>query len=137
MSALRLHDPMTETATNRLIQQSLSTDDVRLFRNSTGAGWIGDTFSVRNGQLISGNARRVTFGLCPGSSDLIGLRGEIITEDHLGQRFARFVAIEGKSTRGRISDEQQNFITMVNNLGGIGGVARSVEEAAALLGIKT
>jgi hypothetical protein len=44
-----------------------------------------------------------------------------------------FTAIEVKTPTGRVSEQQQRFISMVNGLGGIAGVARSVQDAADLL----
>jgi len=66
------------------------------------------------------NGARVRYGLVPGASDLIGIyRG-------------RFVAIEVKTPRGRVTREQQMFLDLVARLGGIARVVRSVEEAVAV-----
>jgi hypothetical protein len=91
----------------------------RLWRNNTGA-------------LKDATGRLVRYGLCPGSSDLIGLRQVTITPDMVGQTIAQFVAIEVKD-RGRLTEQQQAFITMVQQAGGLAGVARSPEEARAIL----
>lgn len=64
----------------------------------------------------------IRFGLCVGSSDLIG-----ITPD------GRFLAIETKTAKGRIRPEQQRFIDAVRAKGGIAGIARSPEDALDLL----
>ena len=93
----------------------------RLWRNNTGA-------------LKDATGRLVRYGLCPGSSDLIGLRQVTITPDMVGQRLAVFVAIEVKD-RGRLTEQQQAFITMVQQAGGMAGVARSVEDARRILGL--
>lgn len=69
----------------------------------------------------------------PGGSDLIGLHTVTVTPDMVGQRLAVFTAIEVKTPVGRVSEQQQRFIAMVKGLGGIAGVARSVEDAAKLL----
>jgi VRR-NUC domain len=63
----------------------------------------------------------VKYGLCNGSSDLIG-----ITSD------GKFLAIEVKKPGGKPSKEQKNFIEVVRSKGGIAGVAHNVEEAIAL-----
>jgi penicillin-binding protein-related factor A (putative recombinase) len=42
----------------------------------------------------------------------------------------RFVAIEVKSPTGQLSQHQRTFLARVNNEGGIGFVARSVESVA-------
>ena len=54
---------------------------VRLWRNNTGA-------------LVDQQGRFVRFGLCKGSSDLIGLRSVVVTPKMVGQRIAQFVALE-------------------------------------------
>jgi hypothetical protein len=76
----------------------------------------------------------VQFGLCKGSSDLIGLRTITIGPEHLGQRLAVFAAIEVKSDRGRPTPEQTAFLELVQQMGGLAGVARSVSDAAGILG---
>lgn len=91
----------------------------RLWRNNTGA-------------LKDAAGRLVRYGLCPGSSDLIGLRQITITPDMVGQTVAVFTAIEVKD-RGRATPEQQAFITMVQAAGGLAGIARSVDDARTIL----
>ena len=93
---------------------------VRLWRNNVGA------LSDRNGHLVR-------YGLAPGSSDLIGLRQVTVSEEMVGRQMAVFVAIEVKSARGRLTTEQRRYLQVVERLGGITGVARSVGEAEALL----
>jgi hypothetical protein len=94
---------------------------VRLWRNNTGA-------------LVDQQGRLVRFGLCKGSSDLIGLRVLEITPELVGQRLAQFVALEVKTAQGVLSQEQRAFLRLVKDLGGVAAVCRSVEEAEQLLG---
>lgn len=94
---------------------------VRLWRNNTGA-------------LVDQQGRFVRFGLCKGSSDLIGLRSLEITPEMVGQRLAQFVALEVKTASGVVSPEQRAFLRVVQELGGVAAVCRSVEEAEQLLG---
>ena len=75
----------------------------------------------------------VTFGLAPGSADLIGWRSTVITPDMVGQRVAVFASIEVKAARGRLRPDQATWLAAVQQAGGIAGVARSPEEAAAIL----
>lgn len=116
---------MTETDLQRRIQLALTDDHTRLWRNNSGQGWQGTTFGVRNGVLVSGEARRVHYGLCVGSSDLIGF--------HRG----RFLAVEVKSARGRTTQEQEAFIRMVLAHGGLAGIARSEDDAVRILTVDT
>lgn len=108
-----------ELAVQNAIRIEHGSGPARLWRNNTGA-------------LKDAAGRLVRYGLCPGSSDLIGLRTRIITEADLGHRFAQFVAIEVKD-RGRLTPEQERFIAMVQQAGGLAGVARSPEDARAIL----
>jgi hypothetical protein len=90
--------------------------DARLFRNNTGV-------------LLDRFGRPVRYGLCTGSSDLIGWR----TVELGGRRVAVFTAIEVKLPLGRLEPAQRNFIEAVKAAGGIAGVARSPLEAKELL----
>ena len=91
---------------------------VRLWRNNTGA-------------LVDQQGRFVRFGLCKGSSDLIGLRSFVVTPEMVGQRIAQFVALEIKTDSGAVSPEQKAFLQLVRQLGGLGAVCRSIEQAQA------
>ena len=51
----------------------------------------------------------------------------------VGQQVAVFLSIEVKTPTGRIRPEQQQWLETVQAAGGIAGVARSVEDAKALL----
>ena len=76
----------------------------------------------------------VRYGLQPGSADLIGWRTITITPEMVGQQVAVFTSIEVKSATGRLRPEQRQWMEAVQAAGGIAGVARSVEDAQALLG---
>lgn len=115
-----LHD-MTEAQIQQQIRL-LSRGPVRLFRNN-----VGRLPDPRSGRLV-------TFGLAPGSADLIGWRTVEITPDMVGQRVAVFASIEVKSARGRLRPDQATWLAAVQGAGGIAGIARSPEEAAAILG---
>jgi len=91
-----------------------------MFRNNVGMARLKD-------------GGRMPYGLCKGSSDLIGWRTVKITPDMIGKDIAVFTAIEIKTKRGIVSDAQRNFIERVMLAGGIAGVARSEDEAVKLL----
>ena len=101
------------------IRLAIGSGDVRLFRNNTGA-------------LLDMQGRLVKFGLCKGSSDLIGFRSITITPDMVGQKIAVFSAIEVKD-KGKATVEQKNFINIINNAGGYAGVAKNVNDAKKIL----
>lgn len=75
----------------------------------------------------------VRYGLEVGSSDLIGFVSTEISPSMVGQKIAIFTAIEVKSDTGKLSEDQENFLRMVDNFGGISGVARSVQEAQEII----
>ena len=93
---------------------------VRLWRNNTGA-------------MADQQGRFVRFGLCKGSSDLIGLRSVVVSPEMVGQRIAQFVALEVKTARGVVSPEQRAFLEVVEQLGGVAAVCRSIEAAQQAL----
>lgn len=109
-----------------------SLGDVTVFRNNVGTGWQGKVLKHDSGMIILQNPRIVHFGLCEGSSDIIGLKRVVITEDMVGKEVAIFVAIESKTKTGKVSPEQENFINFVNKSGGIAGIARSEDEATSI-----
>lgn len=108
-----------ELAIQNAIRLQHGAGPARLWRNNTGA-------------LKDQTGRLVRYGLCPGSSDLIGLRKVVVTPDMVGQTLAVFTAIEVKD-RGRVTPEQQAFLTMVTQAGGLAGVARSLDDAQRIL----
>jgi hypothetical protein len=55
----------------------------------------------------------------------------------VGQRVAVFTSIEVKTPTGRVSPEQRQWLETVQAAGGIAGVARSVNDASALLITRT
>lgn len=63
-----------------------------------------------------------------GVSDILGLV-PYYTEDTKAS-LGRFLAIEVKSDKGRLTDEQRIFLAKINQEGGIAFVARSVEQCA-------
>ena len=80
------------------------------------------------------NGRLVKFGLCKGSSDLIGFKTVTITPDMVGKEVAVFSAIEVKD-KGKATDEQKKFLNIIQNAGGFAGIARDIKEAKKILDI--
>ena len=99
---------------------ALSNGAVRLFRNNVG-------------RLEDKSGRWVSFGLCEGSSDLVGYKTVKITAEMVGRDIAVFVAIECKTHKGKLSSDQTNFLLAIRAAGGISGVARSVSDAESIL----
>jgi hypothetical protein len=98
----------------------------RLFRNNQGIARY-----TKNGRVHT-----VQYGLAnPGGSDLIGYIPVRITPDMVGQTFARFVAIEVKSPKGRPTIAQNRFLQAVADAGGASGILRYVHELEPILGL--
>lgn len=90
-------------------------EDVVLWRNGV-AG-------VESYDHTRGGARHHHAGLPKGSSDLIGVLAPL----------GRLLALEVKTDRGRVTDEQQMFLALVRRMGGFGAVVRNEEEALAAI----
>ena len=103
----------TEKDVERLLILHASKIGSTLFKNEVGLAYAKD-------------GRPIKYGLCNGSSDLIGWTPVTITEDMVGKKIAVFTAIEvKKNKRGsyRATTGQQAFISAVLNNGGYAGVA--------------
>ena len=111
-----------ETRLQSLVRLAVSADcrHVTLWRNHTGC-------------LQDGGGQWVRFGLCPGSSDLVGLKTVTITQEMVGQEIGQFVACEIKTPTGRTRADQHAFLDHVRSRGGLAVVVKSSEEAVALL----
>lgn len=126
---------MNETNTLRLIMLALGREcrQTRVFRNNTGMAYQSNNVIKKGNTITLIDYRVVQAGLFVGSSDLIGLTKIIITPEMVGKCIAAFTAIEGKGDKGVVSKEQKAFINMVNEFGGIAGVARNEEQAVNLI----
>ncbi len=112
-------------------------DGVRVFRNNTGLGWVGEMDKARSKMpllIALRNPRPLHAGLVVGGSDLIGIRSVVVTPDMVGQKHGLFLAAECKDGSGRVTPEQQTFLDFVRVYGGIAGVVRSAEDAVRLIG---
>lgn len=116
---------MTEAELQARVMRGIgSRPDTRVFRNQVGV------YRLEDGRVIAS-------GLCKGSSDLVGWKIMEVTPSLLpsllGRRIAVFVSIEIKTSTGRVSPEQANWVNAVQKAGGLAGVARSLEEAQQIL----
>lgn len=109
------------------IRIATSKMGMRVFRNSTGVA-----FREKSGEHLCEKCRKKTrvvkFGLCVGSSDLIGWMPVVITEELVGKTVGVFIALEVKTPKGRVSKEQQTFIREATKSGGIAAVVRSKDD---------
>lgn len=87
---------------------ALSQAGCLVWRQDTGA------YRAKSGALVR-------YGLCVGSSDIIGIAPD-----------GRFLAVEVKNDTGRATDAQLRFIAAVQAAGGRAGIARSASDAVAI-----
>jgi hypothetical protein len=132
---------MSEHEIQQRILLACGSGSVRLWRNNVGTGWAGQATKItpgniravaaalRPGDVIVRQGRPLHAGLCVGSSDLIGYRQV--------DGMAQFVALEVKSTTGRPTKEQGQFIDHINGAGGLAGIVRNVADAQTMLNIPT
>lgn len=127
----KLSEPemISEATLMRRVLVRASELGARLFRNNTGR-WRLARPECRECQS---GGRVVASGLCVGSSDLIGWRSVVVTPEMVGRTVAVFVAAELKVDRNDVTDEQAQFLEVVDGAGGIGVVVRDVESLLLLL----
>ena len=75
-----------------------------------------------NGGFKDARGQFVRFGFA-GCSDILGQMVD-----------GRLLAVEVKASKGRLTDDQEFFLAKVRANGGISGVARSIEDALAIVG---
>jgi len=107
--------------------------DIRLRLSEMRAG-VYLRFTV--GTFLTMDGRPVKVGE-PGVSDLIGITPRVITQDDVGKTIGVFTAIETKrakdDTKKARKISQGNFIRRIQELGGIAGICRSVEDVEKLV----
>jgi hypothetical protein len=112
---------VSEAAIQQQIRLAMSRAGSVMHRNNIGA------YRDQTGRVI-----RYGVGN-PGGSDLIGWTPVLITHEMVGGMLGVFTAIEVKAPRGRPTEAQLNFLRQVQLGGGIAGIARSTQDALALL----
>lgn len=100
-----------------------------LFRANVGRAWAGDIVANTGLRLPPGwtvlkDARPFDSGLPAGFADLFGVLPD-----------GRFVAIEVKTPAGRLMPHQRRFLEAITRMGGVAGVARSVDDARRIVGL--
>lgn len=91
------------------------------------ASQIGLTLFCNNvGMYKDQRGNVIRYGLCNGSSDLIGWTPVTVTPDMVGKKIAVFTAVEvklNKNGKYKATDLQKAFISAVKSAGGFAGVA--------------
>lgn len=122
-----------ETAIQNAVLLRMSASGAVVFRQNTGQLWAGRVVAQDHGRVVLDDARPVRAGLCTGSSDIIGWKPVTVTSDMVGSTVAIFVAAEVKTSIGKPTKEQSNFLAAVLRDGGIAGIVRSPEDAERLI----
>lgn len=129
-----------EHALQNEIQNDLA-GECMMFRANVGKGWTSNQkqhFSkpthilANRGDVLLRNARPFSTGLPDGFTDLFGGTQVTITPEMVGKKILVFYVLEVKDG-ATVSAEQAAIISAVKNQGGIGGVARSVEDARKIV----
>lgn len=111
--------------TSEILAKHGSRSDLRLWPNLVAKAWVGQ----EKGRTGAGNvvlhlgAKRVKVGLPEGSADLIGITDK-----------GQFISIEIKAGKDTVKPNQRKWMKMVLSMGGIAGIARSVQDVTDLLG---
>lgn len=116
---------MSEKPVIELIFRAASLLKGRMFRNNVGMGWVGKVIRLKDGSIKILHPRPLHAGLCVGASDTIGWTPIVITPEMVGKKVAVFTACEVKTGRLKTTTDQDNFLTVLRNSGGIAIVARS------------
>lgn len=123
---------MSESDLYPAIMAAYSRGNTRIFRQQSCLAWAGQVIARTATTLTLAHPHALKIGV-PGISDLGGFTTHVITEADIGSLVAIYLAIEGKSARGRTTEEQGAFIAMVRTAGGRAGIARSVEDAGRII----
>lgn len=112
---------MTESEIQNQILLNSGKLGWRLFRNNVGVAVRADGVPVRYGLANVTKAMNQNLK----SSDLIGIRPVLITQDMVGKIIGQFVAIECKTGDCKITEPfkgrmiaQNNFLELIRSLGG-------------------
>ena len=82
------------------------------------------------------DGRWISWGLAPGSADLIGLKTLQISADMIGSKIAVFTSLEIKTLTGVEQSDQIAWRQTIQKLGGIAEFIRSEEDAVRILNLK-
>lgn len=130
-AAERLASPQSEADISAAIRLALGSEpDLVLWRQSVGVFAVLDE--------VRGEVRTQRAGLPKGSADLVGILSmpcALIGDAPCAERrrVGRFFALEVKTRRGVVSDDQRKWHALVYRHGGFVAVVRSVDDARAAL----
>ena len=103
---------------NKHLEQGVLNAVLKVLRYHPQVSWA---VRMNSGAFKDSRGQFVRFGF-PGCPDILGQMVD-----------GRFLAIEVKAAKGRLTDDQEFFLAKVRANGGVSGVARSIEEAMAIV----
>jgi hypothetical protein len=109
---------LTARRQNRHPEQGVLNAVIKVLRLHPNVSWI---VRMNSGAYRMPDGRYVRFGF-PGCPDLLGQ-----------MRDGRLLAIEVKSSKGRLTDEQEFVLAKIRANNGVSGVARSIEDAVEIV----
>lgn len=128
-----------EDVVQQKVRLAVAAAGVDLWRNNVGLALhtdqYGQTRAVRYGLLNDSEEINDRFK----SSDLIGIRPMLVTQEWVGSVVGVFSAIETKKTGWKLTpgdkrgQAQKRFIEIVQRAGGFAGFATSVDDAREIL----
>lgn len=110
---------MKERNIQNSIRLECSNGDTRLFVNDVGVAEVG--------------GRKIRYGLCNGSTDLVGVHTITVTGEMVGREVGVAVFAEVKTPTGTVKPHQQSFMNQMTKMGCIVGVVRSVSDMKQLI----
>jgi|GEM_PF-4591101 len=120
-----------EKIVNQIIFDWSKSDRGRLFKNHQGQAWIGKPSSTnKHGAILIEFAKKITFGLKKGSSDLIGWEYMSIVDYNRNIiKLPIFCSIEVKTKSSPdLKPEQVDWLSNIIDIGGCGYLAMETDD---------
>ena len=117
-------------------REKLETEIVHEIMLAVNATGFARVWRNNTGRLPDANGRTVTYGLAKGSADLIGsVTVRVWQPLHSGKSvdFARFLALEVKRPGKLPTEDQDRWLRIVYEMGGVAAVVTSAVEALAVI----
>lgn len=110
----------------------LSKNNVYALRINSGNFWGGEVLSHNGDMLLLKHPTKIA-GAPAGTSDIIGCKTVIISQEMVGKTVGIFTCIEVKKPSEKPKPHQEKYLALMNSRGAIAGVAKSPEEAVSLI----
>ena len=112
----------------------------KMFRLNTGKAWAGKGERMPDGSVRIAYPQHITVGFgyvdntaVAGVSDLVGYTKVVVTPEMVGKTIPVFTCGEAKRIKGGVvSDDQKDWIDLVDRDGGIAGVVRTAADVRGL-----